>query len=96
MAVSLDTILRLAEMTRIGLEPEEAGRLTADIEAILAHVSRLRTVDTGAVDAQSIAPDVAATVRPDMVRDSLTVDDVLANAPDRHDGFFVVPAVLGD
>ena len=96
MAVTREVVERLAEMTRIGLKPDEVDRLTGDMEAILDHVSLLQEVDT-----TGVAPDVHILglydiVRPDVVAPSLPAEDVLANAPERAGDFFVVPAVLAE
>ncbi len=95
MSVSREVVERLAEMTRIGLAHAEAEALGRDIEAILAHVSALQEIDTAAVEG---APGAGsdAPLREDVVAASLPVADVLANAPQQADGFFVVPAVFGE
>ncbi len=95
MAVSREVVERLAEMTRIGLSPDEADRLTVDMAAILEHVGRLQSVDTSGVHPDTHISGLADVTRPDAVEPSLSVDDVLANAPQSSDGFFVVPAVFG-
>ncbi|HEV3312768.1 MAG TPA: Asp-tRNA(Asn)/Glu-tRNA(Gln) amidotransferase subunit GatC [Chloroflexota bacterium] len=96
MAISREVVLRLAEMTRIGLKPDEADALTVDMAAILTHVSRLQEVDTTTVDPGEHITGLHDISRPDVVTPSLPVEEVLANAPERHENFFVVPAVFGE
>lgn len=96
MPVSPEDVLRLAEMTRVGLTAEEVSTLTVQIEAIVEHVSRLQEVDTSSVNDSPRAPDQQHVLREDVRAPSLTPEEVLANAPQRHGDFFVVPAVLKD
>ena len=96
MAVTTGDVLRLAAMVRLGLTEVEAQQLTRDMDDILAHVDRLQLVDTSSVDFDARRRDGENVTRPDEVTPSLPVDDVLANAPERHEHFFVVPAVLGE
>jgi aspartyl-tRNA(Asn)/glutamyl-tRNA(Gln) amidotransferase subunit C len=96
MAVTRETVERLAEMTRIGLRAEEVDRLTGDMEAILDHVGRLQQVDTSTVHGEGHGPNLGDVTRPDVVGESLATEDALANAPERKDDFFVVPAVFGE
>ena len=51
--------------------------------AILDHVGQLQQVDTAGLDADASALDPTDVTRPDRVSPSLSVEDVLANAPDR-------------
>lgn len=96
MAISREVVLRLGEMTRIGLKPDEVDALTGDMAAILTHVSRLQEVDTTAVNPGAHITGLHDVSRPDVVSPSLSVEEVLANAPKRHEDFFVVPAVFGE
>lgn len=96
MPVSQGIVARLAEMTRIGLQPGEVERLSKDMEAILEHVGRLQSVDTSQVGRGTQVTGLHDVFREDAVEPSLTVDQVLANAPERDGNFFAVPAVLGE
>ena len=94
--VTTAEILRLAEMTRIGLADDEAERLTSEMDVILHAVDQLQAVDTSAVAELGSPAAFVNILREDTVTESLTADQVLANAPERHEDFFVVPAVFGD
>lgn len=96
MPVTPDVVARLAEMTRVGLTDAEIETLTGQIDAIVEHVSRLREVDTSDLNRDGHILGLHDVSRPDTVVSSLPADEVLANAPQRHDGFFVVPAVQAE
>jgi len=96
VTVTTTEILRLAEMTRIGLDLNEADRLTSQMDSILDHMNLLRTVDTNSVQTAEESQGLTNIVRLDEVSVSLPVEAVLANAPETSDNFFVVPAVMGE
>ncbi len=54
----------------------------------------LNQVDTDGVEPTGHSVDVTSVMRDDEVADSARLEDVLANAPSRHDDFIRVKAVL--
>ena len=99
MSVDREEVERIAGLARLELEDDEAARLTAEMNRILAYAERLRGVSFDS----SEAPAVGGADREDMsgVRDeSLTDPDALHSeaasfAPEWRDGFFVVPPPPG-
>jgi hypothetical protein len=51
-------------------------------------------LDTKGVDATSHVVAMETPFRPDVVTSTPSVESSLANAPEREDGFFVVPAII--
>lgn len=87
---------RIADLARLSLGPDEAARMTGDLEAILGYVESLRALDTDAVEATSHAIPLAAPLRADRAEAGLAPEQAVANAPER-DGFaFVVPKVIAE
>jgi aspartyl-tRNA(Asn)/glutamyl-tRNA(Gln) amidotransferase subunit C len=88
---------RIAALAQLELTEEEAARFTRELADILAYARQVQALDTGGVPATSHVRPVAAD-RADEPRDSLSVEDVLGNAPDPapQAGMFKVPRVLGD
>jgi len=84
----------LARLARLALEPEELDGLAAHLGKVLDWVATLDALETEGVSA-SAHDDAAPALRPDEPRASLLPGQALANAPDRSDGGFRVPAVLG-
>jgi len=68
--------------------------MATDIARILDYVAKLDELDTGAVEPTSHVVAVAAPLRADVVTSKPAVADALANAPQRDDGYFVVPAII--
>jgi aspartyl-tRNA(Asn)/glutamyl-tRNA(Gln) amidotransferase subunit C len=80
-------------LARLGLGPGEEEFYAEQLDAILAHVDRLREVDTDAISPTAQVVPLANRMRDDEVRPGLTQAEALANAPLARDGCFVVPAI---
>jgi len=87
---------RIADLARLELAPDEAERMTAELEAILAYVESLRGLETDAVEPTYHAIPLATPLRDDRAGSVLPPERAVGNAPER-DGFaFVVPKVLDE
>lgn len=80
-------------LARLGLEPGEEDFYADQLSAILAHIDRLREVDTAAIPPTAQVVSLANRMREDEPRQGLTQEQALANAPEARDGFFVVRAI---
>lgn len=96
MKLSLEEVDHVAMLARLGLEPDERERMREQLSSILEHISLLQEIDTETIPptAQVIALD--NVMRDDEVRPSLSVEDVLRNAPRSEDNMFKVRAVLDE
>jgi aspartyl-tRNA(Asn)/glutamyl-tRNA(Gln) amidotransferase subunit C len=94
MSVDLATVRRIAHLARIRVSEEEAPYLQNEINSILSFVEELNAVDVEGVEPMTSVLPMKMKKRVDVVSDGEIVDKVLANAPAREDGFFVVPKVI--
>jgi aspartyl-tRNA(Asn)/glutamyl-tRNA(Gln) amidotransferase subunit C len=94
VSVDADTVRRVAHLARIALTDDEVAPLQGELNAILAFVEQLREVDVTAVEPMTSVTPMAMKMRNDDVSDGGIADDILANAPERQDHFFVVPKVV--
>ncbi|MEL6747477.1 MAG: Asp-tRNA(Asn)/Glu-tRNA(Gln) amidotransferase subunit GatC [Pseudomonadota bacterium] len=99
MQISQATVLRVAKLARIKIEPDHAASLEGELTAILDWVDQLSELDTSDVPPMSgVALDSgvgsATPLRSDTVAAGTNPDAVLVNAPERHDNFFAVPKVV--
>jgi aspartyl-tRNA(Asn)/glutamyl-tRNA(Gln) amidotransferase subunit C len=94
----------VAALANLELEPAEIELFARQLGDVLTHVAELQQVDTTGVSPTTTSSSDGATARgverPDEVRPSLSIADVLANAPEagkapRDGGFFKVPRVIG-
>ena len=91
MAISRDEVLHVARLARLALTDEEIDRLGAQLNAILEAVGKVSELDLADVEPTAHPLDLVNVWVDDEPRASLTVEDALANAPDREAGFFRVP-----
>ena len=80
-------------LARLGLEPGEEDFYAEQLSAILAHIDRLREVDTAAIPPTAQVVALENRMREDEPRQGITQEQALANAPEARDGFFVVRAI---
>ncbi|MEQ8349240.1 MAG: Asp-tRNA(Asn)/Glu-tRNA(Gln) amidotransferase subunit GatC [Sneathiellaceae bacterium] len=94
--MSLDeaTVRKIARLARIRVDDAALPGLQKDLNDILSWVEQLNEVPTDDVPPLTSAVETSLRQRPDIVTDGGIRDKVLANAPDRVDGFFTVPRVV--
>jgi aspartyl-tRNA(Asn)/glutamyl-tRNA(Gln) amidotransferase subunit C len=92
MPVEID-IEHVAKLARLQLTDAEKTRLRDQLGAILEHAAKVGEVATADVEPTAYAIPRANVLRPDERTPSLSVADVLANAPDVEDDRFKVPRI---
>jgi aspartyl-tRNA(Asn)/glutamyl-tRNA(Gln) amidotransferase subunit C len=93
MPLSDDEVRHIAMLARIALEPGDVEFYAEQLSGILAHIDRLKELDTDAIPPTAQVVEVANTLREDVPRPGLSQEDALANAPAAVDGFFRVPSI---
>jgi len=89
-----EEVRHIALLARLGISDNEVEKFRTQLSNILENFDILSQADTEGLPptAQSIALD--NIYRPDEAGPSLTVDEVMANAPEREENCFKVNAVL--
>lgn len=94
MSVDADTVRRIAHLARIAVKEEEVEHLKGELNAMLAFVEQLSEVDVTGVEPMTSVMPMAMKKRPDAVTDGEIADDIVRNAPETDDHYFVVPKVI--
>ncbi|WP_238653010.1 Asp-tRNA(Asn)/Glu-tRNA(Gln) amidotransferase subunit GatC [Paenibacillus piscarius] len=94
MSITVKDVQHVARLARLQLSPEEEATFTEQMNAILQYAEKLNELDTENVKPTTHVLQVSNVMREDVVKESLTQEDALLNAPDDEDGQFKVPAVL--
>jgi len=81
---------------RLLLSEDELDKMTDQLDRILGYMDLLSEVDTEQVEPMAHALDTSDVFRADEARASLPRNQALANAPNRDDQCYLVPAVLGE
>ncbi|WP_436641305.1 Asp-tRNA(Asn)/Glu-tRNA(Gln) amidotransferase subunit GatC [Microbaculum sp. FT89] len=94
MSVDIDTVKRIARLARIAVSEEEAQGLQGELNSILGWVEQLGELDVDDVEPMTSVVQVAMKKREDAVTDGGIAADIVANAPETEDNYFVVPKVV--
>ena len=94
MTVDPALVHRIAHLARIKVEEGEVERLGRELSAILAFVEELNAVDVSGVEPLTSVLPMKMKKRADLVTDGGKASEILVNAPEREDQFFVVPKVV--
>ncbi|MBI3322522.1 MAG: Asp-tRNA(Asn)/Glu-tRNA(Gln) amidotransferase subunit GatC [Candidatus Omnitrophica bacterium] len=94
MSISVKDVEYLAHLARIQLSTDEVQRFAGQLDEILAHVEKLKSVNTEGVPPTSHVLSLTNVFREDRARPSLKTDEALANAPDKEGPFFRVPKII--
>jgi aspartyl-tRNA(Asn)/glutamyl-tRNA(Gln) amidotransferase subunit C len=95
MKISKEEVLYVAHLARLDLDAESIEKFAGQIDEILGYIEKLNQVDTAGIKPTSHAIFLTNAFREDKQREHLDRDRVLANAPEREDGCFVVPKIVG-
>jgi aspartyl-tRNA(Asn)/glutamyl-tRNA(Gln) amidotransferase subunit C len=91
MAISTDEVVHVARLARLKLTDEELERFGEQLSAILDAVGKVSELDLSDVSPTAHPLDLVNVWDEDEPRPSLSVEEALANAPDRDGSFFRVP-----
>ncbi len=94
MSVDADTVRRIAHLARIAVKEEEVEHLKGELNAMLAFVEQLSEVDVTGVEPMTSVMPMALKKRADAVTDGGIAADIVKNAPQSDDNFFLVPKVV--
>ena len=87
-------VRHVAGLARLRLTDEEVGLYAEQLSSILDYVEKLEKLDTSGVPPTAHPLDTRNVLREDVIGESWSPEQALANAPDKQDGFFRVPKVL--
>lgn len=94
MSVDLVTVKRVARLGRIALSEDEAVKMQGELNTILGFVEQLSEVDVAGVEPMTSVTPMAMKKRADAVTDGDKAADIVANAPNTDQNFFLVPKVV--
>ncbi|MBA37025.1 MULTISPECIES: Asp-tRNA(Asn)/Glu-tRNA(Gln) amidotransferase subunit GatC [Sphingobium] len=94
MSIDLQTVKKIASLSRISVTDTEAEAMVPELNNILGWVEQLGEVDVTGVEPMTAVIPNHQRLRDDVVTDGNARDKVLANAPQAEHGFFAVPKVI--
>ena len=94
MSVDAATVRRIAHLARIAVTEAEVPHLQGELNAMLAFVEQLSEVNVDGVEPMTSVTPMEMKKRVDVVNDGEIADDIVKNAPDAANRFFLVPKVV--
>lgn len=94
MQIDRDLILKLENLAKLKLTDEERGKLTGDLNNILEMVGKLDELDTEGVEPLVYMNDEKRPLREDEIKNQVSQEKALSNAPERDEKYFKVPKVI--
>lgn len=94
MAITKDTVKYVANLARIELDDKELGRFTEQLDHILDYVHKLKKLDVEKLEPTSHVLEMKNVYREDNRKDSLSVSEVIKNAPSKESNLFKVHKII--
>jgi aspartyl-tRNA(Asn)/glutamyl-tRNA(Gln) amidotransferase subunit C len=96
MSLTRETVEKVSLLARLRLSAEELDKMTVQLGQIVEYVEQLSELDTDDVQPMAHAVELRNVFADDAVRESFDRERIMANAPDRDEECYRVPAVLGE
>jgi aspartyl-tRNA(Asn)/glutamyl-tRNA(Gln) amidotransferase subunit C len=91
--ISKEDVKHVAKLAELDFSDSEVEKITPQLDKILGHVANISKVDTADILPTSHTLEIKNVFREDTVRQSLSKEDALLNAPEEMDGGFKVPKI---
>jgi aspartyl-tRNA(Asn)/glutamyl-tRNA(Gln) amidotransferase subunit C len=92
--ITKEQVEHVADLARLAFTDEEIAVFTKDLGDIIAFAEQLNELDTDGIEETTHVLNIANVMRPDEVRESISREEALLNAPDKRDGQVRVPNIL--
>ena len=94
MKIDKNTTLKIAKLSRIKIEEVEIDEFSKQLNAILNWVDLLNEVDTSKVEPLNNVSMSSLILRKDIEIKVDNSKNILSNAPEKLENYFVVPKVI--
>ena len=91
--ISNEDVRHVAKLAELDFSDEEVEKITPQLDKILDHVARISTVDTEGVSSTSHVMDINNVFREDVIREPVSHEEALKNAPEKAEDGFSVPKI---
>lgn len=94
MEITNKKIDELAHLARLEFNDNEKVKIKADLERIVGFFDKLSEVNTENVEPLIYMSDRQNNLRPDEVKEEITKQEALKNAPGKDSDYFKVPKFI--
>jgi len=94
MTIDEQTVDKIAHLARLQLAADEKKGMIKDMNKILGFMDKLNEVDTTGVEPLVYMTAEPNVLRDDVVKQEITTEEALQNAPDHNESYFLVEKVI--
>ena len=92
--INSETVDKLATLSRLEFDGSEKQEILSDLNRMLDFVGKLNELDTTGVEPLIYMNDEKNVLRADEVKQNITQQQALSNAPKKDSDYFKVPKVV--
>ncbi|MGZ4001251.1 MAG: Asp-tRNA(Asn)/Glu-tRNA(Gln) amidotransferase subunit GatC [Mucilaginibacter sp.] len=94
MTIDKETVDKIAHLARLELAEDEKEKLMGDMGKILDFMAKLNEIDTTGIEPLVYMTDEINMLREDVVKQEITHEEALQNAPKHDQNYFLVAKVI--
>jgi aspartyl-tRNA(Asn)/glutamyl-tRNA(Gln) amidotransferase subunit C len=94
MIIDEQTVDKVAHLARLELVADEKAEMIKDMSKILSFMDKLNEVDTTGVEPLVYMTSEVNILREDEVKQVITTEEALQNAPEHDQSYFLVAKVI--
>ena len=95
-SITPEDVRHVARLSRLILSDEQVATFAGQLEDVMDHIDKLKAIDVEGVEPMVHAHEQTNVLRDDVEQPGISVDQALANAPQRDEMFFKVPKIIGE
>lgn len=92
--ITKEEVERIATLSRLNFDENEKEEMCKHLRNILKHFEMLDSVDVSEIEATAHILDTVNVLREDKAEPSADREKLLANAPEKDGGCYIVPKVI--
>jgi len=94
MTIDEETVDKIAHLARLELSGDEKQEMIKDMSKILDFMAKLNEIDTSGIEPLVYMTNEVNVLREDEVKQEITHQEALQNAPKHDDDYFLVAKVI--
>jgi aspartyl-tRNA(Asn)/glutamyl-tRNA(Gln) amidotransferase subunit C len=96
MAITMKDVEHIAQLAKLEFTDAEKEKFTHQLNQILEYVEQMNKLDTSHVEPLSHVIELSNVFRVDEVKQGVSTEEALKNAPSKTEEFFKVPKVINE
>jgi len=94
MEVNKQLVDKIATLSKLSFDEESKEAIRQDLERMIGFVDKLNEVNTDGIEPLIYIGDEVNVLREDVVKQTITKEQALSNAPTKDSDYIKVPKVL--